>query len=315
MTRELPDELLSAYLDGEVTAEERAAVEAHLATSDAARQLLSELQSLRSDMGALPRAKVAADFSDRVVQAAVAAKAASQPVAVPARPARRRWMVVAAAVAATAACLLVAVQFWGPDSPPVAIPGQSVDPLIAAFHSALPEDGQAVVIRVRAPKDMPLTALEVASAIAGIGSQVPSARTGGSELGAAYRSQLEQRIGAALLADSTVSAAEAVFVESPVANLEKMLTTLQQNAKGSLELRREAQLAFAIPRALPGEDAEGSDAAKLVQGAAIYLQHLPANMFRLEKQTTPVAAAAPSGTINPNRIVRVLILIEQVEAQ
>jgi len=313
MTRELPDELLSAYLDGEVTAEERAAVEAHLATSDAARQLLSELQSLRSDMGALPRARVAANFSDRVVQAAVAAKAANQPVATPARAARRSWMVVTAAVAATAACLLVAVQFWGPAPAPIAVPNTPVDPLIAALHSAVPEEGQAVVLRVRLPKGLLIEkALAAASASAGIGSRTADAATGANELGAAYRAHLNKRIGVGAMADATVAAANAVFVEAQLSQLEKLLTALSADAKGPYELCREVQLADVRPKPEEGAAGEGPEAA--VQAAKYYLQHLPAG-FRLVKQASPVTAQVPATTVSGDRLVRVLILIEQVEVQ
>jgi anti-sigma factor RsiW len=43
---DLDDELLSAYIDNELSAEERAAVEARLASDPAAQQLLHELRSV-----------------------------------------------------------------------------------------------------------------------------------------------------------------------------------------------------------------------------------------------------------------------------
>ena len=47
----VPDnELLSAYLDGEVTAEQQADVERLLAANPAARQLLDELRALSSTL-------------------------------------------------------------------------------------------------------------------------------------------------------------------------------------------------------------------------------------------------------------------------
>src|SRR5690242_3794682 len=48
------EELLSAYLDGEVTADERARVEAWLAGSAELRQLRDELLAMRSELQALP---------------------------------------------------------------------------------------------------------------------------------------------------------------------------------------------------------------------------------------------------------------------
>src|SRR5437763_13792156 len=100
MTREFPDELLSAFLDDELSPAERAQVEKHLATSEADRQLLTDLKSLRSDLASLPQAAVSPDFADRVVRAAVAEaeknSGASATIALaPATASRRRarrWM-------------------------------------------------------------------------------------------------------------------------------------------------------------------------------------------------------------------------------
>src|SRR5437762_4001983 len=121
MTREFPGELLSAFLDDELSPAERAQVEKHLATSEADRQLLTELKSLHSDLASLPQAAVSPDFADRVVQAAVAEAeknhGASATIAPqPPVPRRRsqRWMVGAAvaSAAALAACFLLVVQPW-----------------------------------------------------------------------------------------------------------------------------------------------------------------------------------------------------------
>src|SRR6476659_179110 len=72
MTREFPDELLSAFLDDELTPAERAMVEKYLAASEADRQLLAELEALRGDLKSLPTGMVSPAFADRVVQADVA---------------------------------------------------------------------------------------------------------------------------------------------------------------------------------------------------------------------------------------------------
>ncbi len=321
MTRDLPDELLSAYLDGEVSAEERAAVEAHLATSATDRQLLAELRSLRRDMALLPAAAVSPDFAQRVVQAAVAAKAAASAAASVSKADNRgrgRWLWAAAAAGAAAACLLVAATFWRPDPNPVAGgPQTPADPLIAALHSAVPEEGKAVVLRLRLPKDMQVErALAAALATAGVGSKAADANTGAGEFGAAYRSQLARQIGADA-ADATVAAAEAIFVEAPLANLEKLLTELAAAAGQPCELRPEASLAFAGPRR--GADEEqgvGEAAASTVKGPAAgqpFVQHLPASLFRLPKGAAPRARVPASAGVRGDNVVRVLILIEQIE--
>lgn len=70
------EELLSAYLDGEVSPEERARVEQWLAESDELRQLRDELLALRTDLQGLPRHEVGHDLA-----AAVMHRSAATPVA------------------------------------------------------------------------------------------------------------------------------------------------------------------------------------------------------------------------------------------
>jgi hypothetical protein len=61
------NELLSAYLDGELTAAERTEVERLLAANPAARRLLDELRSLRAALQALPPQKLDEDLSRQVL--------------------------------------------------------------------------------------------------------------------------------------------------------------------------------------------------------------------------------------------------------
>ena len=64
------NELFSAYLDGELTADEQAQIERLLATSPAARQLMDELRALSSTLQALPQHKLDEDLSERVLRLA-----------------------------------------------------------------------------------------------------------------------------------------------------------------------------------------------------------------------------------------------------
>ncbi len=64
------NELFSAYLDGELTADEQADMERLLASSPAARQLLDELRALSSNLQALPQYKLDEDLSEQVIRAA-----------------------------------------------------------------------------------------------------------------------------------------------------------------------------------------------------------------------------------------------------
>ena len=69
--KEVPEnELLSAYLDGELTAAEQVEVERLLAASPAARQLLEELRALSSTLQTLPQHKLGEDISQRVLRMA-----------------------------------------------------------------------------------------------------------------------------------------------------------------------------------------------------------------------------------------------------
>jgi hypothetical protein len=92
------DELLSAYVDGELTAEERATVEARLASDPSACELVAEMQALSGTLRSLPREKVVDD-----VRAGVLDQIPEKRVVLPTRDIRlgRRllWPVLAIAVA------------------------------------------------------------------------------------------------------------------------------------------------------------------------------------------------------------------------
>jgi hypothetical protein len=64
---DLDDELLSAYIDNELSPEEHAAVEARLASDPAAQQLLHELRSVSQSVEAVPTEKLGRDLSDSVI--------------------------------------------------------------------------------------------------------------------------------------------------------------------------------------------------------------------------------------------------------
>lgn len=105
-----PEELLSAYLDDEVTPDERAAVEARLAESAEWRAVLDEVRETRVLLRGLPLREAPTGFWDSVLQPDIA-----PPVSID--PARRRrgkraiaWLAGAAAAAAIVAVLLVPSQ-------------------------------------------------------------------------------------------------------------------------------------------------------------------------------------------------------------
>jgi anti-sigma factor RsiW len=192
MTREFPDELLSALLDDELPPAERAQVEQHLAGSEADRQLLAELKSLRAEVAALPQAKVSPDFSERVVRAAVAEAErhnGSRGVVSQAPPPVGRFSkrslagaAFASAAALAASFFLLVAQPWRPAGQPdgalplAAIPTAGVeqavalkDQLVRALAGTAPGESEAVVLRLRVSKGVSLAdALDAALGKAGI---------------------------------------------------------------------------------------------------------------------------------------------------
>ena len=134
---EWSEDLLSAYVDGELDAETRSVVEAHLADSPEWRDVLGDVRAAREAVRALPEVDLTPDGWSEVRAIVAADEGAVLPVApgpvralrsrIPRRPAR--WAGVGAAVAAAAA--VVAVVFVpGPDR---------VTPKVATFsteHSA-----------------------------------------------------------------------------------------------------------------------------------------------------------------------------------
>lgn len=64
---EFDDELLSAYVDGELTAAERARVEERLRSDPLAAQLVEELRSLSSEIQRLPREPLGRDLRDNIL--------------------------------------------------------------------------------------------------------------------------------------------------------------------------------------------------------------------------------------------------------
>ena len=68
--QEFSDELISAYLDGELSPEEKARVEDLLIDSPEHRRLFEELKALRTTLHSLPSYQLGGDFAKRVLQKA-----------------------------------------------------------------------------------------------------------------------------------------------------------------------------------------------------------------------------------------------------
>ncbi|MEX2176860.1 MAG: hypothetical protein WD872_21010 [Pirellulaceae bacterium] len=340
MTREFSDELLSAYLDGQLSAAERATVDAELAANPDLRQLLDELQSLTLQVQSLPRLSAPADFSQRVVQAAVLAAAEKEATVEPARPQdssasphqiRRRVLlpVVLAGTAAVAAS--VAMLFWRPGQAenvlgPNVVNSAPEEPTaaeraLAQLRQAIPQEGAAVVLRLRVG---PGQTVSQALAAAGITERPPTdLSTEAMQIGAAYRSQLAEKFGGVTpgvpnlaLDEGTIAATDALFVEAAWESLEQAVASLAESPEHALELSPLMHVAISSIQGADDAEGEGEAATTAAKKAAAanYAQRLNAGMFRLEKAVTPVAASTSSSatTIPGTQRVKVLLLIEHV---
>jgi len=123
----LDDELLSAYVDGQLSDEERQAVERRLEHDADARQLLAELRVLSTTLRGLPDEEIGADLRDGVFQQAEremllgsgAQPATDLDLAKPNLSVPRRWIWTATAVAA-ALLLTLFLPSTEPEDRPVA---------------------------------------------------------------------------------------------------------------------------------------------------------------------------------------------------
>ena len=137
MTSRRPEQLeadLSAYLDGELTAERVRAVEQHLAESAAARQVLEELRAVRDQLGGLPR------FAAPEVVAATVARMPVRQVEAVVPGEVRRWRTIRlwTQVGATAAAALVLGVFIGRNTLTVGQAAPEAVGLMVAERAAAP---------------------------------------------------------------------------------------------------------------------------------------------------------------------------------
>ncbi|MAD79668.1 MAG: zf-HC2 domain-containing protein [Pirellulaceae bacterium] len=110
MSDRVNDELLSAYLDNEVTDEERAKVERALADSPETRTSFESLKQVQARLRAIPRFTLADDFHERVVREAER-RCATQAVATgtAGSAVTANWLRIATIAATVAAVLVVAL--------------------------------------------------------------------------------------------------------------------------------------------------------------------------------------------------------------
>ena len=143
MNQQVPDELISAYFDGEVTPEERERVEALFASSMEVRQMLDDTAKLSALLHSFPREAAPSQFSKNVQrQIASAVKPVSALVAPTGRSLRREWVAFGAGMTATIASLVLWVSLnpFGNRSQEAKV-AQSVAPVKDAIASAAIKEG------------------------------------------------------------------------------------------------------------------------------------------------------------------------------
>jgi hypothetical protein len=110
MNQSVPDELISAYFDGELTPEERERVERLLESSSEHRQLLDDASKLSALLHSFPREAAPSKLASNVQKQIEAINSTRLPLPSVKRPGlRREWTAFAAGMMATMASLFVYV--------------------------------------------------------------------------------------------------------------------------------------------------------------------------------------------------------------
>lgn len=331
------DERISSFLDDAMPAAERSAFESELLDNAELRQQVIELRQLRQDVATLPRFSVTEGFAQRVVAAAVAAKANENANITPANRPKpktiRRVAIGGLAIAASVAIVLstlawinyngpVDVAKNNPDSGAnVVKQSAELNPALAPVFASLPNEGEALVLRIRSPKNVDAAKLLRES----LGEQGVVSRssqdksTAALATGNAYRSKVGND-------RSLPVATAAIYLEISPAELELALERLADPAS-AVKFLPEHKLAVAQPGNSPGnstanptiaaEHVGGNQAiAAPPPGEGDFMQELSARLFKLPQSTSendPAPAVIPTPTKAPKGKVRVLVLIENVK--
>jgi hypothetical protein len=192
-----------------------------------------------------------------------------------------------------------------------AIPEQ----LLTLLGGTPPGEGEAVVLRLRVSKDMPLAAaLDSAFQKAGIASLASDFSTGAASLAPAYDAAWKAKHSGDEKQDF-IAAAQAVFVEAPLEQFGRVITELGAGLTQPLQLEPECKLAFPKTEVAEGESESRQQAVKSPPPGQAFAQQVAAEVFRLEKKLANAATAAvnsqpATSPLNPKQLVRVLILVE-----
>lgn len=314
------DERISSFLDDAMPAAERAAFESELLDNADLRKQVIELRQLRQDVALLPRFSVTEGFAQRVVAAAISAKANENANITPAKkPSNKTIRRATLGVMAVAASVLIMVgtMLWNrpvnvAHNNPTKVENKALAPVLAA----LPGDDQVLVVRIISPKDVSAgTVLRDALAEQGIEKRQPSDQsTGGAKVGNAYRAMVKGAAG------EKVRAADALYLQISPEELELALDRLAKPGS-DVTLKPEQLLSVADvkpaqpvvgPNKPAAEDVPGNQAVAAEPGnKPEFVQELTPGLFQLPKEVGH--ANQPSVSPTPKGKVRVLILIEQAK--
>ena len=183
MRDHISEDLLSAYIDGELAEEERELVERMLAESPADRALCLELQSLRDTFQGLPKYQLSADFHRRVIaeierfadadspgllkrpeHLGELQPAMGRPAVASSRRSTARWLPLGLAVAAAAAITMVVVLTPRPDNPDVVVENSAPQTSQPAQPLFVPEEswyGEQYVYYLRPSQQEPTLTMVV----------------------------------------------------------------------------------------------------------------------------------------------------------
>lgn len=324
------DERISSFLDDAMPAAERSTFESELLDNAELRQQVIELRQLRQDVATLPRFSVTEGFAQRVVAAAVAAKANENanitPAAQPKPKTVRRVAIGGLAIAASVAILFgtlawinnkgpVDVAKNGNNVPVVEQPASSP---LAPVLASLPADDQVLVVRITSPKSLAAgNVLREALAEQGIEKRRPSDQTTGGGL---VRKAYKDRIDATTSGDATktTAAADALYVQISPEELELALARLAEPGS-AVKFVPEQHLAvgkgFGNTKTQAAGELTSENQANAAEPTkkADFIQDLTPGLFKMPKEGTPEITPHPAPSATPKGKVRVLILIENVE--
>jgi hypothetical protein len=141
MKEPFSEEILSAYLDGEISPDERARVERRLERDPRAREQVEDFRRLSQIFAGLPRTELPASFAGEVLQLAERRMLIPEGSVRPARGRASRWVLGAAASMAAAAALLLIIQAIAPDhnGPAIADRGGFPRPMQNGRDAAAPD--------------------------------------------------------------------------------------------------------------------------------------------------------------------------------